>query len=212
VLGNYTLWYIATDPSGNKDSVSRLVRVRDTEAPVIDLLGINDVNLPRWKEYVDPPVAIVDNYNTDASLRGFLVVNISLPNNKEGKPFGDVEGLFNATYSVRDSSGNQSEIAIRRIFVGPPVTALEEQMNLPKWLRVYPNPSNGIIKIGLLEVQSEDLAIQILDLQGKQVLQTNHAKNNLMGSEIDLSTLTKGVYLVKITIGEHTYHSRIQLN
>jgi hypothetical protein len=24
VLGNYIIWYIATDPSGNKDSVSRL--------------------------------------------------------------------------------------------------------------------------------------------------------------------------------------------
>jgi hypothetical protein len=141
-----------------------------------------------------------------------LAINIGLPKNQEGKYFGDVEGLYNVTYSVRDLSGNVSVIAIRRIFVGPPVTALEEQMNLPKWLRVYPNPSNGIIKIGLLEAQSENLQIQILDMQGKEMLHTTHLKNNLASSEIDLTAFAKGVYLVKIKVDNSIYYSRIQLN
>jgi hypothetical protein len=34
VLGTYTIWYIATDPSGNKDSVSRTVLVVDRTKPV----------------------------------------------------------------------------------------------------------------------------------------------------------------------------------
>jgi hypothetical protein len=188
--------------------------VRDTQAPIIDLLGINEINLPRWREYIDPPVAIVDDYDTDSSLRQFLVISINLPKNKEGKYFGDIEGLTTASYAVRDLSGNVSEpaAAIRRILVGPPVTALEEQMNLPKWLRVYPNPSNGIIKIGLLEAQLENLQIQILDMQGKEMLHTTHLKNNLVSSEIDLTAFAKGVYLVKIKVDDSIYYSRIQLN
>jgi hypothetical protein len=211
-IGDYTLWYVATDPSGNKDSVSRLVQVRDLGKPLIDLLNINNVNLPRWRKYIDPPVALVDNYDSDSAMRPFLVINIGLPKNAEGDYFGDIEGLTSATYTVTDLAGNKSDRFIRSIYVGPPVTALEEQMNLPEWLRVYPNPSNGIIKIGLLEAQTSNLQIQILDLQGKEMLQTTHLKNNLSSSEIDLTAFAKGVYLVKIKVGDGTYHSRIQLN
>jgi PKD repeat protein len=211
-IGEYTIWYIATDPSGNKDSVSRVVKVRDTSKPQVDLLNIAEVNLPRWREYIDPPVALVDNVDSDSAMRKNLVISIGLPKNKDEKYFGDVEGLFSATYQVADLSGNQSDLSIRRIFVGPPVTALEEQMKLPHWLRIYPNPSNGLIKVGLLEQQTSDVHIHVLDLQGKELMKTVHLKNNLIVSEMDLTSLAKGIYLIKIQVGESTYYSKIQLD
>jgi hypothetical protein len=211
LLGNYTIWYICTDPSGNKDSVSRLVQVRDITKPIIDLLGINEVNLPRWKEYVDPPVAIVDNYNTDASLRGFLVTTNSLPKNLQGNYFGDVEGLFSVTYTVRDSSGNVSDTKVREINVMPPLTGAEEYSNLPTWLNVYPNPSEGVVKIYVSEKQNAPLLLQLMDMQGKQVWNSEVSGSQFIARELDLTQISKGIYILKIGTDEQQYYMKLQL-
>jgi hypothetical protein len=209
-IGDYTIWYICTDPSGNKDSISRLVQVRDITKPTIDLLGINEVNLPRWKEYVDPPIAIVDNYNSDASLRGFLVTTNSLPKNAQGNYFGDVEGLFSVTYTVRDSSGNISETASRKINVGTVIGA-EEFKNLPLWLNVYPNPSEGIVKIYVSEKQDAPLQLQLMDMQGKQVWNTTVSGSQFIARELDLTQISKGIYILSIATSEQQYYMKLQL-
>jgi hypothetical protein len=210
-IGDYTIWYICSDPSGNKDSVSRLVQVRDITKPIIDLLGINEVNLPRWKEYVDPPVAIVDNYNTDASLRGFLVTTNSLPKNLQGNYFGDVEGLFSVTYTVRDSSGNVSDTKVREINVMPPLTGAEEYSNLPTWLNVYPNPSEGVVKIYVSEKQNAPLLLQLMDMQGKQVWNSEVSGSQFIARELDLTQISKGIYILKIGTDEQQYYMKLQL-
>jgi hypothetical protein len=210
-IGDYTIWYICSDPSGNKDSVSRLVQVRDITKPIIDLLGINEVNLPRWKEYVDPPVAIVDNYNSDASLRGFLVITNSLPKNAQGNHFGDVEGLFSVSYVVRDSSGNVSDIKKRDINVMPPLTGSEEYSNLPTWLNVFPNPSEGVVKIYLSEKQNAPLLLQLMDMQGKQVWNSEVSGSQFIARELDLTQISKGIYILKIGAGEQHYYMKLQL-
>jgi PKD repeat protein len=210
VLGDYTIWYIATDPSGNKDSISRLVRVVDTGKPVVDLLNINEVNLDRWKVYVDAPVALIDNYNTDAQMRGSLVISNSLPKNSDGKPWGDGIGLFSVRYKVTDLSGNESEEAIRRINVTE-VTGLNV-MNIEKLMSVYPNPSNGLISMRLADAQSQDVHVFVYDMLGKLVQQQNINKNNLQVQELDLSNQPKGFYLLRVQSGDQVYSRKIQIN
>ena len=56
-------------------------------------------------------------------------------------------------------------------------------------LRIYPNPSKGIITIGNL-IELGSLNIEITDIKGKIVFQSS--------IEIDLSEITKGVYLFSI--------------
>ena len=211
LIGDYTIWYVATDPSGNKDSVSRLVRVRDTQAPIIDLLGINDVNLPRWKEYVDPPIAIVDNYNTDASLRGFLVITNSLPKNVAGNPFGDGLGLFNVTYSVRDSSGNVSLTVIRKINVTAPSPIGINELNIANLINVYPNPSNGLINLKLLKAVASSVEINVFDMLGNKVNQTSLNGKSLAEQELNLTGNAAGIYFLEIAIEGNKYVRKIQL-
>lgn len=58
----------------------------------------------------------------------------------------------------------------------------------------YPNPSNGIINIQT----KNNLEITIFDITGKKILNVAEVSN---GSQIDLSGLTVGLYLVKMNDG-----------
>ncbi len=209
VLGSYTIWYIATDPSGNQDSVSREIRVVDTTKPVVNLLNITDVNVPQWTEYVDAPVQLVDNYNTDAQMRANLVAINSLPL-QNGKPFAHDIGLYSVRYKVKDLSGNESDEAIRSLYVGP--SGLTDIMNIDKLMSVYPNPSNGMIHVRLADVQKEDVQLFVLDMLGKEVMHKTISKNNLQTEEIDLQTSPKGFYLLKVQTGDRVYMKKLQVN
>ncbi|MBU3664247.1 MAG: T9SS type A sorting domain-containing protein [Bacteroidetes bacterium] len=210
IIGDYTIWYICTDPSGNKDSVSRLVQVRDITKPVINLLGINEVNLPRWKEYIDPPVAIEDNYNTDASLRGFLEITNSLPKNVEGYYFGDVLGLFSVCYTVRDSSGNVSDEVCRKINVIPNVGL--GSLNIDDIMSVYPNPTSGKLYLRLVDRMDKDIKVTVMDLLGKSILTESLNGRVLQAQELDLSEQPNGIYLLKVEAGDKVYMNKIQVD
>lgn len=71
---------------------------------------------------------------------------------------------------------------------------------------VYPNPSNGMFHIKSLVTCIRDL--EIYNVTGKKVYSSS--RMNQQGSnEIDVPTLQKGVYLVRINDGERTYTKRI---
>ncbi len=211
-LGSYTLWYIATDPSGNMDSVSREVKVRDTKKPVINLLGISDLNLPRWHEYVDPPVQLEDNYNTDAEMRPNLVITNSLPKNAAGNYFGDLVGLYSIRYTVKDLSGNQSVEASRNINVMPGETGVKGVMNIDNLMSVYPNPGNGQFNMRLAGVQQNDIQISIVDMLGKEWLHASISGSNLQAQEFDLTQAPKGIYLLKVQSGQQIFMKKLEIN
>jgi len=56
-------------------------------------------------------------------------------------------------------------------------------------LKIYPNPTNGIITINVKNLQR----IEIFDSNGKVVYQTNRIKKN-----IDISGQAKGIYFIKV--------------
>ncbi|MCG9879390.1 MAG: DUF5011 domain-containing protein, partial [Bacteroidia bacterium] len=211
VIGTYTLWYIATDPSGNKDSVSRVVNVVDKQKPVVDLLNIGTVNLPRWKEYIDPPVSLIDNYNTDEQMRPSLIVINSLPKNAEGKHFGDGIGLFSVRYIVRDLSGNQSDEAIRRINVIS-AAGVDDVMNLDGFMSVYPNPSSGKVNLKLAAAHTENVNVTVYDMLGKIVHQMQINGKDLQVNELDLTTQPKGFYMLRVQAGDKVFARKIQVN
>jgi hypothetical protein len=191
----------------------RVVNVVDTKAPRVDLLDVFEVNLPRWREYIDPPIALVDNYNTDKEMRDakLLITINSLPLNAEKKPFGDVEGLFSVTYKVKDLSGNESKEEIRTINVVPSV-GVNNVLNLDGMISIYPNPSNGKINLRLASIQNENVKILIYDMLGKVIEGMEINGNNLQANELDLSAQPKGIYLIKVQTSKKTSVQKIQIN
>jgi hypothetical protein len=63
-------------------------------------------------------------------------------------------------------------------------------------VQVWPNPSPGIFHLQIQEASGQPLQIEVVNLQGKQVL----AANPLPGAdtELDLSGVAAGIYLLRI--------------
>jgi hypothetical protein len=215
IIGNYTIWYICTDPSGNKDSVSRLVQVRDISHPIVNLLGITTVNLDRWKEYQDANVVIEDNFDSDSLIRAnkLLVITSSLPRNTQGNWFGNAPGIYSVNYVATDLSGNSSPAAIRTVNVLPEGPAsVSEVMNIEAIMNVYPNPTSGKLYLRLVDKMDKDIKVTVLDLLGKSILTESLNGKVLQAQEIDLSKQPSGIYLLKVEAGEKVYMKKIQVD
>lgn len=76
---------------------------------------------------------------------------------------------------------------------GFPVS-VNETSEMEDEILIYPNPANQFIHIELL--QSEEIRIEILDATGKLFISK---RGNGRVNEIDLSSLSKGIYLVQVT-------------
>jgi len=105
VSGNYTVTYSATDADDNIGTTSRIVKVRDTNAPVITLVngdqGTTDYTVERGTTYVDPGAT------TDTGE--LVTINTSGLNMA-------VSGNYTVTYSATDADDNIGT-AIRNVIV-----------------------------------------------------------------------------------------------
>jgi choice-of-anchor A domain-containing protein len=109
VLGAQTLTYSASDGRGHASSVTRAVTVRDTQAPVLELLGPAALELEcNGSPYAEPGAVASD------SCSGDLTPDIAISSNLNQSQ----EGEYTVTYSVTDDSGNVST-AVRQLTVGP---------------------------------------------------------------------------------------------
>jgi hypothetical protein len=212
VLGTYTRWYIATDPSGNSDSISRIIRVVDRTRPIIQILGDNPFNLPRWQVFNDPGVSISDNYDKEDDLRPRLTVTNNLPVNAEGKPFGDYPGLFSVTYRVTDLSGNTSQAVQRLINVLEETTGIRGVMVLGNMVNVYPNPAKGFVNVRLVEAMQENVIIKLMDIQGKEIIRHELNQSIIEPQQVNIEQLVPGMYFVNIQIGNKQFVAKLKVH
>jgi len=79
------------------------------------------------------------------------------------------------------------------------------------YLKVYPNPSTGILHIELSNsAEIGDMKIRVVDGAGKEVYQNNlSVETTLFNQQLDLTYLDAGVYFVQITTNNGTQTSRL---
>ncbi|MCP4550656.1 MAG: T9SS type A sorting domain-containing protein [Bacteroidetes bacterium] len=78
---------------------------------------------------------------------------------------------------------------------------IDDDKNIANHLKVYPNPTNGKIKLSLTIDQSADIQIQLIDPSGR--LLHSERKGNMSGELIksfDLTPYPKGIYVINILI------------
>ncbi len=90
-------------------------------------------------------------------------------------------------------------------------TASINHSYLEEHLSIYPNPTNGIITIKLVDINlSSNLTYEITSILGQKV-QSNTIDN--LSTEINLSSLTNNIYFLKITDhNNNSYVKKIVLN
>jgi hypothetical protein len=186
-LGNYIIFYQVTDPSGNKSEIlGRVVKVVDTEAPVVTLLGETFIRVFRWDGYSDAGYTLSDNYDDTASIK---VVKKSNVNN------ATLPGVFTVSYQAEDLSGNKSPEVVRLVMVAEdPSSAIDDHAKTN--LNVWPNPGYGTYTISVSDL-TEIMDIIIMNELG-QVLDAKilqQADNQIV---VDITNQPSGLYYLKI--------------
>ncbi len=101
-----------------------------------------------------------------------------------------------ATLIIRDSEGNMVYNGV--VDIG--ATSRNEFLNSK--MKLYPNPADDILNIRLKE-ESDNMRFEIINIQGRVVLKQRFNKiSENMRLSIDVSSLTKGTYLLKAISGD----------
>jgi hypothetical protein len=112
---------------------------------------------------------------------------------------GHVQGI---TYTFTDTHGC-SNSASENITVLA-CTGVEENSALHE-VSVYPNPSrNGIINIVIKNANFNQLMLNIVDIQGREVCKTSDKNIQQLADyskQINIANLAKGIYFIKLTMG-----------
>lgn len=124
--GTYNMTYRVTDGSGNFATASRVVIVQDTEAPVIALVGPDNITLEVNTPYIEQGATATDNYCTNVPVTISGSVNTS------------TLGTNELTYSAIDCEGNAAADVKRTVEVldrtAPVITLIgNEIVFLARW-------------------------------------------------------------------------------
>ncbi|MEX0967527.1 MAG: immunoglobulin-like domain-containing protein [Bacteroidia bacterium] len=189
VLGEYILTYSAMDCQNNSAiPVTRLVKVVDREAPVIDLIGDGAVTIDRWDDYADEGVTISDNYYEESILQGLLQTDESV------NPL--LDGTYSVCYEVTDPSGNKARKECRIVTVRANTTGVSESRSRLS-IKAFPNPANGVVTLELGNGVINRANLSITDLAGRIVYQADVVKGQTQ-LNLDLTSEAEGMYLVRL--------------
>jgi hypothetical protein len=104
--GSYILSYNFTDLGGNAAiTVTRIVTVVDTTAPVITINGRSSITQEVGVIYVDPNATWSDVVDGNGRISATGSVNINVP------------GTYELTYNYIDSSGNVANTVVRQVVI-----------------------------------------------------------------------------------------------
>jgi starch-binding outer membrane protein SusE/F len=81
---------------------------------------------------------------------------------------------------------------------------LSDQLDMP--FRIYPNPASD--KLFIHSANKTINRIQIADFAGKVVFTSNQASQN---KTIDLTGITRGLYLIRVQTTDNVYTSKIRI-
>jgi hypothetical protein len=107
----------------------------------------------------------------------------------------------NPDTGVPNSTAGGSNIAVDNILVvNDAGTGIDARSLSTDALSVYPNPSEGYVKLKLELARNATAQIEVVDIVGKTVFSTQHeAIAGANEIDLDLSSLNEGIYFVKIS-------------
>ncbi len=124
------------------------------------------------------------------------------------KPW-QIKLLSNIDYNKMILANDQAEIYIysNDKNIGVSVENTPELLYNPNNTLIFPNPSSEKISLDLGGVELADLVVY--DILGNEIMSIPNYTNK---SEIDISTLSKGTYLIKIQHGNNTKTVKVVVN
>lgn len=196
VPGDYEITVTATNDAGTTIE-TYTVTVEDTTNPT---LTANESTVTSCSG-TDPDAGNVDELLTaEDNADGVAVTPNSIDIDENTAP-----GSYPITYTATDAGGNTAEATIT-FEIQDSETTEEcwttgiQDLALANAISVTPNPTTGIFFLNI-DAKYGKVAVQIVDIQGKQISTNNYEAANI---RMDLSDVAAGVYFVKVSTDEAT--------
>lgn len=124
-------------------------------------------------------------------------------------------GEYDVNYTVNPSNTPDS-----CTYVNPVDSTVHFQIGLATGVKseqdlrfqIYPNPSSGIVHVAYPPESSEPIQFSVYSMDGKQVFSSVFTANLEGHSEIDLSLLAKGMYVLMLQSGSGTRRVRVLMD
>lgn len=214
LLGAYLIQYSVSDQANNTTTAERKVVVVDTIPPEVELMGDSLVQLPLNAQYLDPGVAVTDNYNSAAELTIVITSNFT-------DTSSSVPGCYFICYEVVDNSGNRTMSTTRIIEVENGCTTYdfatcassgrvgfsEPETEKPSAFEVYPNPVAETLYIRN-NGQNGAFQARLVNPLGQQVEQIQVKPNSKIG--IPVRHLPAGIYF--LILDAHQEHIKVLIS
>lgn len=116
--------------------------------------------------------------------------------------------------SVRGITGSSyfSDLAIDGFSIETDIISSLEDIHATQ-VSYHPNPSNGRIHFIANGLTSKELDIEVIDMYGRIVFTKNYTANGAQfESQLDLSSMSKGMYVIRLKSGNTSRADRILLN
>ncbi len=128
-----------------------------------------------------------------------------------------LNGFANVLFSFENRSGFGSNLYIDNVNIPATLTTSVQQIQDNNLIKIYPNPSNGLVTIETApdnsgsgnSIQPNTLLIQITDMLGRFI--TDRLPIETAKITLDLSSLAKGVYSIQLTDIQNKVTSRQRL-
>ena len=209
VLGTYADTYTATDAAGNVSTKIRTVHVVDQESPIIagKVGGVLRVGVGSSFDITDY-LLFSDNYDAPADLKSNITLLYNDINTWE-------KGFYSAVFATTDNSGNKSNeftIYVDVNYEYFPVKGSVSDLSLENMLTVSPNPTTGLFNINVNLPENEEIAINVFNAMGQEVVSVANGEINRGTYAVDLTNNANGIYYVKMTINGTVLTKKVVLN
>jgi hypothetical protein len=86
---------------------------------------------------------------------------------------------------------------------------VEEDLSADDNFKLFPNPTNGVTYIDIINSDNSDINVQIMDMTGKIVAQRDYNINGTVKLPITTNGLDKGIYIVTLTVGDSVQQQKL---
>jgi hypothetical protein len=111
--------------------------------------------------------------------------------------------------AYNNSTSSYAKGFIAEFCLDPILIGISEHATSSIELSIFPNPSNGMVTVaGEINAQDE-IVIDVFNLLGQSVHEEKQSPVQMINSQIDLSTLANGVYMVQVRTGNKSFTQKI---
>lgn len=226
VGSTYTDITTLNDPDGGWSHSHNVHRIDNGHILLFDNGNLHSPPVSKPKEYIIDETNLTANcvwYYTHPQVNGFnmftknqgSVVRLTNGNTIIGYGLPNIQGLYNGTeidanknivWEFRFKDSTEYSYRIYKELWSPVGI---ENVHAAGSIRVFPNPTDGVIKLSIETPLAGELHLSVVNLLGQQVYATSGRYSELSQSAIDLSGLQKGVYFLVLKSGSVKMEERI---